>query len=328
MAPLLSVIIPVHNSAPYLGCCLDSIARQSFTDFEAILVDDGSMDDSGRICDAFCRKDARFTIIHQENRGISAARNSGLAVARGKYIGFVDSDDWVAEDHFLNLYNTIEQTGADIVIGAFYRYCSDTEIYHYENKPSNFSREALIKEEITGPLHAGVWNQLYLGSYLREHDIFFPKYDYAEDSFFCVSALWYTSKIAYCPLSSYYYRKTPNSMTNKMDPDKRTDLFLAFKNNYIDLFNKFDLWKSRPFVEAFYYRMNKEKLYVLKRQMNQRSKEVLSSTYPESYRYWTIDTTADYFYRSAIKYGSALPLKVLHRMLRIKFITKKAFSFS
>jgi glycosyltransferase involved in cell wall biosynthesis len=319
MAPLLSVIIPVHDSAPYLENCLNSIARQSLTDFEVILVDNGSTDDSGRICDTYCRKDARFTVIHQKHRGVSGARNSGLGCARGKYVGFVDSDDWVSEDHFLNLYNTIEQTGADVVIGAFYRYCSDTEIYHYENKPSDFSREVLIKEEITGPLHAAVWNQLYKTSYLQEHSIFFPKYDYAEDSFFCVSALWYTSKIAYCPFSSYYYRKTPNSLTNEMDPDRRTDLFLAFTNNYIDLFNKFDLWKYRPLLEAFYYRMNKEKLYVLKRGTNHRSKLVLSSTYPESYRYWTIDTTADYFYRSAIKHGSPFPLKLLHRLLKLKY---------
>ena len=322
MPPIVSVIIPVYNTAPYLEKCLDSISRQSFKDFEAILVDDGSTDDSGRICDRYCSKDPRFLVVHQENRGISDARNRGLEIVRGDYVGFMDSDDWANEDHFLNLYHTIEQSGADVVIGAFYRYCSDTEIYHYKNKPSDFSREALIKEEISGPLHAGVWNQLYRTSYLREHSICFPEYDYAEDSFFCVSALWYTSKVAYCPISFYYYRRTPNSLTNEMDPDKRTDLFLAFTNNYIDLFNKFDLWKNPLLLEAFYYRMNKEKLYVLKRGMNRRSQKVLSGTYPESYRYWKIEKVCDIFYRLSIKYGSAFPLKLMHQLLKLKNLNR------
>ena len=90
----ISVIVPVFNIAPYITKCIESLQRQTFTDMEIILVDDGSTDESGKICDDFSKKDARIIVIHKENEGLSSARNAGIDVARGKYLGFVDGDDW------------------------------------------------------------------------------------------------------------------------------------------------------------------------------------------------------------------------------------------
>ena len=108
---LISIIVPVYNAAPYLEECLESIAAQTYTGFECILVDDGSTDSSGAICDDFCRKDSRFRVIHQENSGVGFARNRGLDQARGTYIQFIDSDDVVLPG-MLQAAATLIQSGA------------------------------------------------------------------------------------------------------------------------------------------------------------------------------------------------------------------------
>lgn len=98
--PKISIIVPVYKVEKYLHRCLDSIVAQTFTDWECILVDDGSPDGSGKICDEYAEKDGRFKVFHQENQGVSAARNKGLDNAKGEWIGFVDSDDWVSKEYF------------------------------------------------------------------------------------------------------------------------------------------------------------------------------------------------------------------------------------
>ena len=105
MTPLLSVIVPVYNVEKYLSRCIDSILSQTFTDFELILVDDGSPDNCGSICDEYAKKDKRIIVIHQQNRGVSSARNKGLDIARGEYVTFVDSDDQIGS--ITTLYENI-----------------------------------------------------------------------------------------------------------------------------------------------------------------------------------------------------------------------------
>lgn len=113
-APKLTVITPVYNVEPYLRQCLDSIRAQTFTDWEAIIVDDGSTDGSGAVCDEYAAADPRFRVVHKENGGQSSARNMALDLARGEYLGFVDSDDWIEPDMYRTLVADIEKYGADI----------------------------------------------------------------------------------------------------------------------------------------------------------------------------------------------------------------------
>ena len=103
--PTISIIVPVYNSEKYLGACIDSILSQYFRDFELILVDDGSRDSSPHICDDYTQKDSRVKVIHKENGGVSAARNDGLDIAKGEYVTFIDSDDWVERDYLSTLSN-------------------------------------------------------------------------------------------------------------------------------------------------------------------------------------------------------------------------------
>lgn len=115
MAPKISIIVPVYKVEKYLRRCLDSIVAQTFTDWECILIDDGSPDNSGKICDEYTEKDVRFRVIHQENKGVSAARNAGLDVANGEWIGFVDSDDWIDKETYEVAYNRAIKEGADLI---------------------------------------------------------------------------------------------------------------------------------------------------------------------------------------------------------------------
>ena len=128
--PVLSIIVPVYKVEPYLPKCIESILAQTFTDFELILIDDGSPDRCGEICDEYAAKDNRIVVIHQKNEGVSAARNAGLDAAKGDYIGFVDSDDLIHPSMYQMLYETAETTGSEIT-------CCNSELFE-TNTPPDF----------------------------------------------------------------------------------------------------------------------------------------------------------------------------------------------
>ena len=116
----ISVIVPIYNTKEYLSRCIDSICGQTYGNLEIILVDDGSTDGSSLVCDDYCRKDNRIQVIHKENGGSTAARNAGIAIAKGEYIGFVDSDDWIETDMYECLHNGCVNNDADICVGRQY----------------------------------------------------------------------------------------------------------------------------------------------------------------------------------------------------------------
>ena len=127
--PLFSIIVPVYNVEKYINKCIDSVLAQTFTDFELILVDDGSPDGCSAVCDDYAEKDSRIKVIHKQNEGLINARKSGLAIADGKYIGFVDGDDWIESDTYENFAEMIKKYEPDIVLSDFY--------YDYGNKLIN-----------------------------------------------------------------------------------------------------------------------------------------------------------------------------------------------
>ena len=129
--PLFSIIIPVYNVEKYLNKCVDSVLNQTFTDFEVILVDDGSPDNCPAICDSYAEKDKRVRVIHKQNGGLICARKSGLEAARGDYIGFVDSDDWIEENMYELFADMIKKYSPDMVLSDFY-FDSGKEIINSE----------------------------------------------------------------------------------------------------------------------------------------------------------------------------------------------------
>lgn len=133
---LFSLVIPVYGVEPYVRKCLDSILQQGYKNWEAILVDDGSKDKSGEICDEYAIRDSRFQVIHQENGGVSRARNIGLDIARGEWVWFVDPDDWLKEDALEILAKAVSSTNCDVVIFGIEYYNEDLKLIGLENRPN------------------------------------------------------------------------------------------------------------------------------------------------------------------------------------------------
>ena len=162
--PELSIIVPVYKVEKYLPRCIDSILAQTFGDFELILIDDGSPDGCGRICDEYARKDKRIVVIHQKNMGVSAARNAGLDIARGRYIGFVDSDDWIEPRMYEVMMDAIRENGADMAVCGV-RYADEDGKFTRADMLSEgvYSRNGLLEDVFAMPnrLGGGCCNKVF-----------------------------------------------------------------------------------------------------------------------------------------------------------------------
>ena len=186
--PAFSLIVPVYNVEKVLSRCLESIANQSFDDFECIMIDDGSTDQSGAICDDFAKRDERFRVIHSENRGVSAARNLGLANAAGDYICFVDSDDWI-QPNYLREFHT---SPADFAMAAFLVY--DENGQEAEEKRFDLQSGEIDRERTLTLLKSGVlrfpFAKRFKRSIIAEHSVQFDvSLNHSEDSLFLVDYL-------------------------------------------------------------------------------------------------------------------------------------------
>ena len=207
---LISIIVPVYNVESYLPYCLESISNQTYTHFEAILVDDGSTDTSGVICDDYCKKDTRFTVIHQENQWLSGARNTGLSAAKGDFFCFVDSDDYIHPRYLEVLYNALEQTGCDVaMVGRKSSLKSGTYSDIVVKAPIIIGQDDMMKS-LFGKGVKVVWNKLYK-SHLK--DLRFNTI-IAEDIDYNVRLYLHIDNVAYVDTELYYFLIRPNSITH------------------------------------------------------------------------------------------------------------------
>ena len=163
MSKLISVIVPVYNVEKYLEKCVSSIVNQTYKNLEIMLVDDGSTDSSGKMCDEFAKKDDRIKVIHKPNGGLSDARNSALKIAKGDYIGFVDSDDYIADDMFETLCDLMEDNNSDISIVSFYEIYNNKLIGVRDSKElENMTKLEAMKELlIDSKIQSYAWNKLF-----------------------------------------------------------------------------------------------------------------------------------------------------------------------
>lgn len=162
MNQLISIIIPVYNVATYLERCLKSITNQTYRNLEIILINDGSTDQSGQICDIWASKDARIIVLHTTNQGVAEARNYGLHIASGEFIGFTDPDDWVEPDMFEKLAGALEQFNADIAICGFEEKWPDHSILKVSKKFRCFTKEEALCELIRDrDMQSYLWNKLF-----------------------------------------------------------------------------------------------------------------------------------------------------------------------
>lgn len=205
---LISIVVPVYNVADYLNECVDSLLAQKYKDVEIILVDDGSTDNSGKICDEYSKKNRIIRVIHQKNGGLSAARNKGLSVAKGKYICFVDSDDYVLPGYLDEMLKVVKKKNADICVCGFGETIPQEKTISGQDATIQF----LTKQENLDIL---AWNKLYRLSIFKNFDITYPEGKNNEDNLTTYKLYAHANKVSYIAKSLYYYRERENSITKK-----------------------------------------------------------------------------------------------------------------
>ena len=206
----VSVIVPVYEAEAYLHRCVESLLAQTVSDYEVILIDDGSPDRSGEICDEYARKDDRVRVFHQKNSGVSMARQKGLDNARGEYVIHADPDDWVEPDMLEELYTKAKEEDADMVICDFYRNLQNQQIYSVE-KPSQL-RHDVVQCELFQQLHGSCWNKLVKRVCYNEYNVRFPEgVSCMEDLYVNTTLLVHDIKVAYLPKAFYHYDRYSNA---------------------------------------------------------------------------------------------------------------------
>ena len=210
---LISVIVPIYKVEEYLDKCIRSIVEQSYTDLEIILVDDGSPDQCGAMCEEWAKKDSRIKVVHKENGGLSDARNAGLAVATGSLISFIDSDDWIAPEFIHTLYQAMVQSGAQIAECAVELVDEEgtgLRVRGPEKQEVLEKLEALRRLILEEGVFQTVWNKLYRREAVE--DILFEKGKYNEDDFWTYQVFDRAEKLALVDKPMYFYLQREGSI--------------------------------------------------------------------------------------------------------------------
>ncbi len=236
--PQISIIVPVYNAEQYLSHCIDSVLSQSFSDIELILVDDGSPDRSGEICDRYAEQDPRVRVIHKENGGVSTARNAGLDVANGDYITFVDSDDFLDDNMYEKMMAKAREYNSDVVLcDCLKEYADRSVLYTHDIRGGFYNRDQLVEEyfphllmmeNVEYPATISNWLLLFRRE-LTKQVRYLEGVRYSEDLLFGAELMYCAKSFYYMKGEAYYhYRMNLQSATHKFVPDKWNDYCLLY----------------------------------------------------------------------------------------------------
>lgn len=232
--PKISVIIPVFNAEKYIERCVRSIMVQSFADFEVLLINDGSVDNSGEICEELCNRDERFNLYSQKNEGPSAARNYGISLSKGSFIAFVDADDYVDHTYLQSLYDSITSTNAELSCMGYYEHSK----YHKHPMPLHdfleFENIIISQHQFLGAIFKGVgggvlWGKLFNSSIIFQNNLMLdPKIRMYEDTVFVLEYAFYCKSISIVEACLYHYnRENILSISSTIEPSYIKDLLLT-----------------------------------------------------------------------------------------------------
>ena len=241
--PKVSIIIPVYNVEKFLPRCLNSLTNQTLKDIEIICINDGSTDNSPKILEEYKNKDNRVVVINQENSGVSASRNSGMKIAKGEYIGFVDSDDWVDLDFFEKLYNSAIKNGADIAVGGIIRTKPNKRTTLLEFPKEEIMEDIYRKIELADIFeHCYVCGKIYKTEKIKSLNILFEEGRIYEDMIWLPQILYSLTKMVAVPNTYYYYWRHANSLVRIQNSKTKEDFNYAkekfekfFKDKNIDV---------------------------------------------------------------------------------------------
>lgn len=239
MEDLISVIIPVYNVEPYLRRCLDSVLAQTYKNLEIIVIDDGSPDYSGMICDQYAQRDQRMKVIHQENGGLCAARNAGMKIATGKYIGFVDSDDWIAPEMYEELYRNLKEYDADIVSCSYFRVKPERDTTsRCDGEIHVYNRKQAMKEMISQfTIRTTFWNKLFRREMFDGLE--FPEGRTYEGAILMHKVFDHAQKVVHVGRPYYYYFDNATSIINTRSIKNGISYVEAHIDRYHELMEEF-----------------------------------------------------------------------------------------
>ncbi|MCU6747790.1 MULTISPECIES: glycosyltransferase family 2 protein [Lachnospiraceae] len=227
----ISVIVPVYKVEPYLHKCVDSILEQSFSDIQVILVDDGSPDSCGDICEEYAQKDTRVQVVHKENGGLSDARNAGIAYTEGNYVIFLDSDDYIERDMLEYLYTNIKTADADMATCGIYEVYKDRIEAQEETPGFVCTGEEAFRCILQGHTIRGeIWNKLIKKECME--DLRFPKGRLYEDIYYTVDLMQRIKKVAVGTKPKYYYLHREDSITGRAYRPQLFDIIDGYTKNY------------------------------------------------------------------------------------------------
>ena len=217
----VSIIVPVYQVEKYIRKCIESIQAQTFSDFELILVDDGSKDASGKICDEYAKKDDRIKVIHKKNEGVALARNDGIKLSKGKYVCFIDGDDWIEKFMIENCMNRILDTEADVIFHGYKQELwKNKVVINIEEKSTSDFFDTLTHSEMSEKMEmlwpycsSYVWNYFFTREIIKEEC--FPDIKISEDHIFILNVLKRCNKISFLNDSSYHYCMKMGSSANR-----------------------------------------------------------------------------------------------------------------
>lgn len=280
--PKISVIVPVYKVEKYLSRCIDSILAQTFKDFELILIDDGSPDGSGKICDEYAESDSRIIVIHQENSGVSAARNAGLKIAQGEYITFIDSDDWVDSDYLSFLYQLAVDNNADIACCTLLGIDENEDNFEIIKLTDNFNEEKNISLS-NGNFEIGKWYsfaapfcKLIKKVIIDDNKLQFDKsLTIGEDLVFYLQLMHFAKHVIASAKPKYHYFQRNDSAMHSMSFDNMySDIrawyivckMLSSKWSCFSAFTGAYIWKLNNFINFISkndIKLTKEKIILL-----------------------------------------------------------------
>lgn len=252
--PMVSIIVPVYNVEKYIKKCIESLINQTYKNIEIILVDDGSTDKSGKICDEYERKYRNINVLHQKNQGLSMARNNGMLLSQGSLIGFVDSDDWVSSEMFEKLVFAILSTNTDIAMCGYNNCYPSATIPSCiaSNNLSILSRKEFLDCLITKKTKYVVWNKLFRREFLN--GVFFEKGRIFEDVYFLNQLLRKEVSMSYIETPLYNYSLgREGSTVSFFDMERLTvlDEFSDFLSFLEQLYNNTELLNYKIYLQSF-----------------------------------------------------------------------------
>lgn len=251
---MISIIVPVYNVEKYLKRCLNSIEQQTYNDWECIIVNDGSTDLSGEICREYANRDKRFRLINQENKGLSGARNKGLEVAKGEYLCFVDSDDWIEKDYIMLLLNKMSADEYDMVICGYYIVDKQRKnIELISDEKTSFKSNEFIHEIASGRIQCFAWNKMYKKSLFDE--IKYKMGVYYEDIRIMGDLLSSIKNVGVVNIPLYNYYMRSDSIIHKKTKKKELDCFDAYKSLFYNdlILNDDKIIIIRNMMISYYY---------------------------------------------------------------------------